>query len=121
MLHCGYAYTIANHCCKHISLKTSKGNEYGDKRRGQRSGDSKLHPESHRKMVASPYNLDATLSTRSRRDLKHDALVLASGCVGCAKDISIFIHGYAAVRLRTIAAADEVVKVGKGPAVLSRN
>jgi hypothetical protein len=56
----------------------------------------------------------------SRRDLEHKALVLASAGVGCAKDISIFIHGYAAVGLRTLAAADEVVKVGKGPAALSR-
>ena len=70
-----------------------------------------------------PYNLDIalTLSTRSRRDLKHDTLVLASACVSCAKNISIFVHGYAAIRLRAFAAADEVVKVGKGPAALSRN
>ena len=57
----------------------------------------------------------------SGRNLKHDALVLASACVSCAKDISIFIHGYAAIRLRALAATDEVVKVGKGPAALSRN
>src|SRR5579863_7980494 len=56
----------------------------------------------------------------SRRDLKNEALVLAAAGVGCAKDISIFIHGYAAVGLRALAAADEVVKVGKSPAALSR-
>jgi hypothetical protein len=51
-----------------------------------------------------------------RCNFKHNALVIASSVIRRAKDISLAIHGYAAVRLRTVDAADKVVKVGEGPA-----
>jgi len=89
------------------------------------SGDwiPKLRPDPHREKVTFPLQsrCRAHACDGSGRNLKHDALVLASACVSRAKDISIFIHGYAAIRLRALAATDEVVKVGKGPAALSRN
>jgi hypothetical protein len=85
--------------------------------------DSKLHPDPNRGILTFPLQsrCHARAVDGSGRDLKHNALVLASACVGCAKDISVAIHGYAAIRLRALAAANEVVKVGKGPAAFSRS
>jgi len=51
----------------------------------------------------------------SRRNLKYDALILASADKGRAKDISIAINGQTAVGSPALAAADEIVKVGKYP------
>ncbi len=94
-------------------LSSMKGRQWRMRSRKQQAA---RYPGGLASLLANARPIDAG----SRRDLIHDALIRASAIVGCAKDISIVVHGHAAVRSRAVAAIGEVMKVGKCPTVLSR-